>query len=683
MFIKIYKCIALKIIIVLFKNVFIAILIIMTALFVMSVVVFSSSNSSAINTLKHSDPNDLANLYLNITHKITFEIEEKGDSQFNDLTIYSYYIPQTLEPHQFLHNYSSTFSNTENIRFTQGEELLKMEYLYSIPPKTTHKNAISTSFLVTSTPNYPKITQKQQFPYLAQELTSLEHFLEFTDKIDTNSQLREKAFEIVGDEDDVYIIATKVAQWVQSEIEYDLSTINENPNQRATEILNFKKGVCKELSIIYAALMRELQIPTRMVMGYAFTNSDEIIELIQSNWGGHMWTEVYIGDKWVPFDLTYEQFGFVDSSHIAFQYTKDVSNQGIELEMNSYNYDIVKNSLTTSFDISVLSQNTYFSSTSVDVTLSSEYEEYFPESYVTVIAQLQNNEDYYQVVPLTLVFPIQVEELSLTSQKVVLKPNEKKEIKFQVKMPDLKGYIFPFSLYIDSEEIANLSLSLTQWGKYLNKDTLLNEMSSNPVYHTIDSKNPISGSNDFQNSKLNPDMYIKKYSCSAFDFNALLDSFSLQCSFITTHNTQEVTLCSSVACSNASYVSSNVFNVTLPSQYNSRYTIGFNGITTPFRIQLHPPDLKYSLNVTKEEVILNSEMGEDIFYNIHLEVEGQVIEVSSQKSISELQLQSKEYIGLIYYYYDNELVLTEKVSFTIEKKTFFDIVQDTIRNIFT
>ena len=63
-------------------------------------------------------------------------------------------------------------------------------------------------------------------------------------------------------------------------------------------IYNAKKGVCFDYASIFAGAMRNIGIPTRLVMGY----SKDIGKGVEY----HAWNEIYIDKKWIPLDLTYD-----------------------------------------------------------------------------------------------------------------------------------------------------------------------------------------------------------------------------------------------------------------------------------------------------------------------------------------------------------------------------------------
>lgn len=73
-------------------------------------------------------------------------------------------------------------------------------------------------------------------------------------------------------------------------------------------VLQNQQGVCVEFSTLFAALARSIGIPTRYVVGYAYTDK-------YNAWLGHAWSEVYLG-QWVPVDPTWLEVGFTDALHI-------------------------------------------------------------------------------------------------------------------------------------------------------------------------------------------------------------------------------------------------------------------------------------------------------------------------------------------------------------------------------
>ena len=65
----------------------------------------------------------------------------------------------------------------------------------------------------------------------------------------------------------------------------------------AAEVCETRQGDCTEHAVFLAALARAAGIPSRVAVGLVYMEG-------RSAFGYHMWTEVRIGDTWVPLDAT-------------------------------------------------------------------------------------------------------------------------------------------------------------------------------------------------------------------------------------------------------------------------------------------------------------------------------------------------------------------------------------------
>jgi len=91
-------------------------------------------------------------------------------------------------------------------------------------------------------------------------------------------------------------------------VDYDIDLIGER--QSSAWVLQNKRGVCVEYANLLAALLRVSGIPTRYVVGYAYSTVDD--KLI-----GHTWVEVLAENgEWIPFDPTWLEGGYIDATHI-------------------------------------------------------------------------------------------------------------------------------------------------------------------------------------------------------------------------------------------------------------------------------------------------------------------------------------------------------------------------------
>jgi transglutaminase-like putative cysteine protease len=81
-----------------------------------------------------------------------------------------------------------------------------------------------------------------------------------------------------------------------------------NTFQSASSALRSRRGDCTEHAVLLAALCRARGIPSRFVAGLVYLP-------IEQMFGMHAWTEVWIEDRWIPFDATVADGG-VGVGHI-------------------------------------------------------------------------------------------------------------------------------------------------------------------------------------------------------------------------------------------------------------------------------------------------------------------------------------------------------------------------------
>jgi hypothetical protein len=84
----------------------------------------------------------------------------------------------------------------------------------------------------------------------------------------------------------------------------------------AAEVAVSKQGDCSEHAVLAAALCRAVGIPAQVVSGLAYV---EEWGTFQNGFGGHAWTQAYVGDKWIGLDAAFRGTGRggYDAGHIA------------------------------------------------------------------------------------------------------------------------------------------------------------------------------------------------------------------------------------------------------------------------------------------------------------------------------------------------------------------------------
>ena len=209
------------------------------------------------------DINSYQYLKLEINNNIGFDFGSSILPNIHKVDLTSYFFPQTIIKGQYLNSFNSNFE----YEILNNSDIYSLKYqLMNSDLKTV--NQIENKFIVESTVTRPEVKTEIKYPII--NLSDKDKtYLTFYDLIDTNDEIKIQASKLAQGESDAFIVASKVAKWLQSDINYDLSTITQLPNQKASEVFQSKRGVCKEGSNLFISMMRSLGIPARVVTGYA------------------------------------------------------------------------------------------------------------------------------------------------------------------------------------------------------------------------------------------------------------------------------------------------------------------------------------------------------------------------------------------------------------------------------
>ena len=289
-----------------------------------------------------------------------------------------------------------------------------------------------------------KVKEKIPFPILDLP-EDLDPYTEPSEIIDSNDEdVIGFAAEIAEGEDDLYEVVHRLAEWTKSNIKYDLSTLTEKVSQKASWVIDNRQGVCDELTSLFIAMLRSLGIPAKFVSGVAYTES----ELFPENWGSHGWAEVYFpGYGWIPYDVTYGQFGYIDPTHVKLKESVDSNEPSVQYKWVASNIDLD----TEELDIKA-SVEEKIGRTQDIINLDAEVlkENIGFGSYNLIEAVMENTEDYYLSSEIYLSRPKEVEIIGEAFKNVLLRPNEKKSVFWIVKLADglRNNFIYTFPITI-------------------------------------------------------------------------------------------------------------------------------------------------------------------------------------------------------------------------------------------
>ncbi len=289
-----------------------------------------------------------------------------------------------------------------------------------------------------------EIREKIKFP-LSGIPEELKPFTKPSEIIDSDDEdIIGYASEIAEGEDDLYAVVYKVAEWTKNNVKYDLSTLTAEVSQKASWVLDNRQGVCDELTSLFIAMLRSLGVPAKFISGVAYTNSP----LFPENWGSHGWAEVYFpGYGWIPYDVTYGQFGHIDPTHIKLKESVDSNEPSVQYKWVARNIELD----TGKLDIkSSVEEKTGKVQDSVILNVRVHEGNIGFGSYNLIEAALENTKNYYISTELYLSKPKEVNTIGEDSKGIFLKPNGRKSVFWIVKLEDaLEGnYVYTFPITV-------------------------------------------------------------------------------------------------------------------------------------------------------------------------------------------------------------------------------------------
>ncbi|MDP3765037.1 MAG: transglutaminase-like domain-containing protein [Nanoarchaeota archaeon] len=364
---------------------------------------------------------------------------------------------------------TATINMTFFPKQTDTQELLK---LYTNPTADFSGNSLKFTFKrpegkfdfklnaeVKTTNTFPEIRRKISFPI--EELPKdIIQYTKPSETIDSNDEdIIRTASELVKGEDDLYAAVFKIADWTKNNINYNLSTLTAEVSQKASWVLQNKQGVCDELTSLFIALLRTVGIPARFVSGIAYTNSP----LFPENWGAHGWAEVYFpGYGWVPFDVTYGEFGWTDPTHIKFKESLDSDEPSTYYQWLGRNADLK----TRKLDIKTeLKDKIGYFRTPLNLEASPLKQAISFGSYNLLTATIENLNEFYYATELSLSKPKEVEIIGNEQKSILLLPKEKKKVfwilKLNENLDSRYSYTFPLIMSTTNNITFQTSFSST------------------------------------------------------------------------------------------------------------------------------------------------------------------------------------------------------------------------------
>lgn len=276
--------------------------------------------------------------------------------------------------------------------------------------------------------------------------TEFENYIKPTKNIDSdNEDIILLASKIAQGQDDAYIVLFKLAEWVENSINYSLDTLTADASQKSSWVLKNRYGVCDELTSLFLALAKSLGFPGKFISGLAYTNWNDL-----NDFGPHAWAEIYLPDYgWIPFDVTYGEFGWIDPTHIKLMESPDSDEPSINYQWLGNNVDIQKEDL----DLKAIIKNVSVGEEEpIELTISPYRDDVGFGSYNIIEVELKSLVNSYMVVTLYASNTKELEFFGNSKKFILLKPYESKKVFWVLNVhEDLdRNYIYTFPIVISS-----------------------------------------------------------------------------------------------------------------------------------------------------------------------------------------------------------------------------------------
>ncbi len=385
-----------------------------------------------------NDFNDYSSLKIGITVNNSFYVTT-ANSQIDFISANLSFFPKTEDAQKV------ESLNIDSIPLSSIKSYDKTNIPFYWQNPTSLNYYLAVDSVVSITNAIIPIDRKIIFP-----ITKIDNqFTKPTEKIDVNEDIRNKAQELAAGEDDLFVLSFKVAEWVETNVKYDLTSLTSEAVQKSSWVMASREGVCDELTNLFISMMRSLGIPTRYISGLAYSN-------IKHAWGPHAWAEVYFPDKgWIPFDVTYRQFGWVDPSHVKLKTSLDSGESSIKYLWKGNGLDIKVNKINVNANLVELGEK--LKNGPVILKARALANNVGPGSYVPIEVSVENTQQFYVPETISVVKAPELEGSNIKA--VLLKPGEVKKLYWVMKIPTDLDPSYVYTTTFEAEDSFHEAVS--------------------------------------------------------------------------------------------------------------------------------------------------------------------------------------------------------------------------------
>jgi len=239
--------------------------------------------------------------------EIEYVLKNTGVVELNDLECFIS-VPQNFEPYQEIQKVDIK-GDKANISYYYDEDWNLLAHFDFSEEKLEPGEDIEAALQIeVKMPEYSYNKAPSEELLYGEDDEDIELYTSDDFFIDSDNPLiMEKTMSLIKGEEDPYIIAKKIYNFVTSTLSYDFNRADDENYDfmYASEILEKGKGVCLDYAILYTAMLRAAKIPARLAGGIPVTaillEDDKELNI------GHEWVEIKLpGYGWIPVDPTAE-----------------------------------------------------------------------------------------------------------------------------------------------------------------------------------------------------------------------------------------------------------------------------------------------------------------------------------------------------------------------------------------
>ena len=231
----------------------------------------------------------------NFSQEVWLQINELGTSSGNQTNQWQYPIEV---------NANGSFAYALHVPFPADTYEVQVA-----PPLTTAQTSLNYTFDT----NEQSVSQPFRLTYNGQDSNQQLGLLTSVWANYTDPTIQALAKTITTGLTSPLAMAQSVYNWEGRNIGYNGKLLLHNGYGWSTteETLTSKVGICVDYANVADALLRSLNIPTQMVVGYA---SDSSVQEVDNGNNGHAWNRSWINGQWVYFDPTWSRVYFLSSA---------------------------------------------------------------------------------------------------------------------------------------------------------------------------------------------------------------------------------------------------------------------------------------------------------------------------------------------------------------------------------